>query len=204
MSCCFSSSGTLQGRMRICAPLRQSGFTIDVGGSRQSGAARSRLQTRFRTMHTGGIFAWGSPVRPRCSTPVAPGRGRHPGLIEVLAIALGRNVIMPGRNIAVEDAAIGNRPEIAAVHFDIREIEALRGLPIAVEPDTGLARRDWWRRGWSFRHCGRIGAACRPLIQTSRLLGRGLEPPAIAVLPYWRPSGGDRRRGWQSEGAENL
>jgi hypothetical protein len=62
-------------------------------------------------------------------------------LIEVLAVALGRDVIMPGRNIAIEHAAVGDSPEIAAVHVNIREIEALGGFPVSVEPDPGLARR---------------------------------------------------------------
>jgi tetratricopeptide (TPR) repeat protein len=36
-------------------------------------------------------------------------------LIEVSAVALWSDVVMPGRNIAVEDAAIGDRSDIAAV-----------------------------------------------------------------------------------------
>src|SRR6266403_4621683 len=36
-------------------------------------------------------------------------------LIEILAITLGCDVIIPGRNIAIEHPAIGDRPEIAAV-----------------------------------------------------------------------------------------
>ena len=43
-------------------------------------------------------------------------------LIEILAITLGCDVIIPGRNIAIEHPAIGDRPEIAAVNVNIREI----------------------------------------------------------------------------------
>src|SRR5438270_11302837 len=44
-------------------------------------------------------------------------------LVEVSAEALGRDVIMPGRNVAIERAAVFDSPDVAAVHLDPGEIE---------------------------------------------------------------------------------
>src|SRR5262249_34992901 len=63
-----------------------------------------------------------------------------PVLVEVPAEAFGDDVIAPGRNVAVERAAIFDCADIAAVHVDPREIKALRGFVGAVKPDPGLAR----------------------------------------------------------------
>jgi hypothetical protein len=46
-------------------------------------------------------------------------------LVEVSVVAHWGDVIMPWRDIAIECASIGDRPEIAAIHIDIREIKAL-------------------------------------------------------------------------------
>ena len=78
-------------------------------------------------------------------------------LIEVSVIADGGDVIVPRRNIAVERAAVCDRPEIAAVHIDICEIKAVGRLQVAVEPDPGLARRDRRRCDRDLR--GRPGTA---------------------------------------------
>ena len=69
-------------------------------------------------------------------------------LVEVSAEALGRDVIMPWSNVAVEGAAICDRPEIGAVNINIGEIEALGRQPISVEPDPGLTRWNWDLRNW--------------------------------------------------------
>src|SRR5207249_4782426 len=63
-------------------------------------------------------------------------------LIEVSVIAHRRDVVMPGRNVAVERGAVCDGPVVAAIHVDIREIEALRGQPSAVKPHPGLTRRN--------------------------------------------------------------
>src|SRR5271167_959206 len=97
---------------------------------------------------------------------------------------------MPRRDITVERAAVCDRPEIAAVHVDIREIEALGGLPVAVEPDPGLARRNWRRRGWDLGRRRWVGAAAAisisPLGHSSHFRGRGAEALIIAVLLIFR------------------
>ena len=59
-------------------------------------------------------------------------------LIEVATIALGRDVIVSGRNIAVERAAVSDRTGISLVYVDIREIKALGGFPGSIEPDPSL------------------------------------------------------------------
>ena len=69
-------------------------------------------------------------------------------LVEVSVVAYGRDVIMPRRDITIECAAIGGRPEVAAIHIDIREVQALGWLSVPVESDPGFAR--WDRR---CRHC---------------------------------------------------
>jgi hypothetical protein len=72
-------------------------------------------------------------------------------MVEVLTEALGRDVIMPGRNIAIDGAAVCDSPEKVAVHVDIREVEALERFVWAVEPDPGLTRRSWRCRDWDRR-----------------------------------------------------
>src|SRR5690348_2775815 len=44
-------------------------------------------------------------------------------LVEVSVVAHGRDVIMARRNVAIERTAVCDRPEIAAIHVDIRQIE---------------------------------------------------------------------------------
>src|SRR5271165_311200 len=84
-----------------------------------------------------------------------------PVLIEIAIIAHRRDVVMPGRNVAVKRAAVCDRPVIAAIHVDIREIEALGGQPVTVEPDPGLAGRNRRRCNCNLSPCRRFGAARR-------------------------------------------
>ena len=67
-------------------------------------------------------------------------------LVEVSRETLWNNVIIAGRNVAIECAAILDRSKIGAVHVDIGEIKALGRQPGTVEPDPGLAR---WNRNLS-------------------------------------------------------
>src|SRR5262249_33184219 len=75
----------------------------------------------------------------------------------VVRPAFRHDVISPGRNVAVEHAAVFDGPKIDAVYIDISQIEALRGQPDAVDPDPTLARRNrrlgyWGSRGASRRN----------------------------------------------------
>src|SRR4051812_46531875 len=80
-------------------------------------------------------------------------------LVEVSAEALRRDVIMPGRNIAIKCAAVFGSPDVAAVHVDQSKIEALGGFPGTVEPHPSLPR---WDGGCHDRNrCGRPCAARR-------------------------------------------
>jgi hypothetical protein len=60
---------------------------------------------------------------------------------EVPAEALWRDVIMSGRDVAIERVAVLDSPDIAAVHVDPSEVEAPVGFQRTVEPYPGLARR---------------------------------------------------------------
>jgi hypothetical protein len=46
-------------------------------------------------------------------------------LIEIPIIAHRRDVVVSGRNVTIKRAAVCDRAVIAAIHVDIREIEAL-------------------------------------------------------------------------------
>ena len=78
-------------------------------------------------------------------------------LIGVAVIAHRGDTIVPSRKIAVERATVCYGPEITAVDVDICEVKALRGLPVAVEPDPALPRQRLCR-GWKLRRDRRIGA----------------------------------------------
>jgi hypothetical protein len=49
-------------------------------------------------------------------------------LVDIPAKAFGRDVIMPGRNIAIECRAVFDSPNVAAVHLNPGEIEGLGGF----------------------------------------------------------------------------
>lgn len=98
---------------------------------------------------------------PSCGVVAAPADQRQDLDIELLAgseldvsvlvrvrdKARGRDVIAAGRHVAVEDPAVRDRPEIAPVHVDVGEVQALRGFPCTVEPDARVVCRERWRRG---------------------------------------------------------
>src|SRR5271169_4667713 len=62
---------------------------------------------------------------------------RHIGiLIVVEVLVLGHDMVDPRVNVAIESATRLNRPDIHPIHVNIGDIEALRGVPQTVEPDS--------------------------------------------------------------------
>src|SRR5215469_1085894 len=114
-------------------------------------------------------------------------------LVEVSAEALGRNVIMPRRNIAIKRAAVCDSPNIAAVHGDPGEVETFGGFIGPVKPHPSLSRgegdRHAWRR-WRTRAARRDQQQpARPLRPSSRscsgiprhgAIPRYLAPPRVS------------------------
>src|SRR6266478_8501641 len=94
-------------------------------------------------------------------------------LVDVYAIALGCNVITPGRKVAVKCAAQFRDPDISAVDGDSRAPLAGIGFIVPIEPDPGLAGRN--RRNGDRRRHRRLGAAHDRQKQTSR---PGCQPTA--------------------------
>ena len=101
---------------------------------------------------------------------------------------------MAGRYVTIERAAVRDSSNIAAIHIEQGEIEALGRLQRPIEPDARLAWRDWRRRGHHLRRPRQIGAghyqqrAARP---SSHLFARDTISLAIGASlsrSYPRPS----------------
>jgi hypothetical protein len=157
--------------------LHPAGRSRSIAERRGWDSARARYKSRVRDLGE-GVLRRNEPRIPRIAMnrPLRTAHGsrpttqvkhrdedlltrnnRHIGVLVVVEVfVLGRNLVDPRGDVAIERATRFNRAEIHPIHVDIGGVEALRGVPQTVEPDPGLT----WRRCRNLR-CGRGGTSGR-------------------------------------------